>query len=109
MISYIDRDGNPLPDDWLPGYPQWLRDAVARERDWYPTDRRVGSTQIGDVRVSTIWGGLDCGGGRIFETQIFGGPHDLDRCMYVTEEQAMRGHLATVDNLRAGKEPWASR
>ena len=48
-------------------------------------DRHVGTDMIGDVRISTVFLGMDHGFGRepvLFETMIFGGKHDgyQDRC-----------------------------
>ena len=42
----------------------------------------------------------------IFETMVFGGEHDQQLRRYCTEESAMRGHLETVDRLRAGRSPF---
>jgi hypothetical protein len=42
-----------------------------------------------------------------FADAIFGGKWDGQYDLYSTEEAAMRGHLAAVDALRAGKAPFA--
>lgn len=58
-------------------------------------NRRVAETFVNDVRVSTVFLGLDHGfGGRplLFETMIFGGPHDefCERCS--TWDEAVQQH-----------------
>jgi hypothetical protein len=59
------------------------------------SNRRVAETKRGDVRVSTVFLGLDHSFGDgpplIFETMIFGGEHDewIDRCSTYDEAEAM--------------------
>jgi hypothetical protein len=107
-LKCFDRDGNPLPADWEFG-------AGAGKVSHWATDQRVGRTVVGDCIVSTVWlFGIDHGyrDGEppiIFETMIFGEPYHNDLRRYATEEQAMRGHLAAVDNLRAGRPPFTGR
>jgi len=92
MSNYfvLDKDRNVIPvDDVL----TWV--------DFYNThDRIVAQDNIGDVKVSTVFLGLDHGYGFltgeveppiVFETMIFGGKHDLyqNRCATWTEAEAM--------------------
>lgn len=63
---------------------------------WYETaDRHVANDTVGDVKVSTVFLGLDhnWGGGvpLLFETMIFGGPHDQyqERCSTWDEAEEM--------------------
>ena len=67
---------------------------------WFEIDpelsgRRIEATEIGDVRVSTVFLGLDHGWGEgppvLFETMIFGGEHDQwqDRCCTLDEAKLM--------------------
>lgn len=64
--------------------------------------RHVGDTQVSDdVRVSTVFLGLDhnyCDKGApiLFETMIFGGPHDQYQERYCTWDEAEAGHAAAV-------------
>ena len=63
----------------------WLKNA----------DRHVAKTKKGDVKVSTVFLGLDHGIGDppiLFETMIFGGDHDNDQWRYSTWEEAVQGH-----------------
>jgi hypothetical protein len=110
--DYFDRDGNPVPDDW------W--DKSKHGEQYYRLQshslaKRVGATDVGQLRVSTVWLGLDHGYLQgtpiIFETMVFDHRNDPmwdnELTRYATEEEAMRGHLETLDRLRAGKPPFA--
>lgn len=67
---------------------------------WFETaDRHVAQEERDGVRVSTVFLGLDhrFGGDGppiLFETMIFGGPHDEDQNRYCTWEEAEAGHVA---------------
>lgn len=103
MSDYYDRDGNPLPDNWM--------EATDRRSRW-ATGQRVARSVIGDITISTVWlMGIDHGFGDgapvIFETMTFGDPWNNEMARYSTEEEAMRGHLDVLDRLRAGKPPFA--
>lgn len=68
-------------------------------------NRRVGDTTIGDVRVSTVFlmidhGYSDEGPPILFETLIFGGPHDQEMWRYATRAEALAGHAAAVRLVR---------
>ncbi len=96
MSRYFDRKGNPMElMDW----------ALAFE----DSDRYIGDETIDGQRVSTVWLGLDHrfddGPPLIFETMIFGGPHDQYLERYSFEEAALAGHNRTVAALREGRDP----
>jgi len=61
---------------------------------------QVAWAEIGDVKISTIFLGLDhqLGDGPplLFETMILGGKHDQDQWRYHTWDEAMEGHKAAV-------------
>lgn len=61
--------------------------------------------ELGDVRVSTVFLGLDHGWGRgapeIFETMIFGGKHSESCWRYSTREEAIAGHRVALELARA--------
>lgn len=64
--------------------------------------RRVALTETADWRVSTVFIGLDhrfSGDGPplVFETMIFGGPHDEYQEHYSTWDEAKAGHEKAVD------------
>lgn len=102
-----DRNGLVIPDDW------YDESKYPRSKFRWGTQQRVGNTRIGEqFTVSTVWlYGIDHGYGDgspiLFETMMFGEPYGQELTRYATEEQAMRGHLATVDNLRQGWEPFS--
>ena len=62
----------------------------------YQRDKTVGRDQFGDVRVSTVFLGMDhsFNGGTpiLFETMIFGGEHDQYQERYCTWDEAEKGH-----------------
>ena len=81
---YYDRQGNPITaQQWIP-----LLDGGDYQR--------VALTERDDIRVSTVYLGLnhawDDGPPLIFETMIFGGPHDEQQWRYSTEAEAIEGH-----------------
>ena len=63
--------------------------------------RRVKETLFGDIRVSTVFLGLDhaygSGPPMLFETMIFGGEHDEYQERYSIYEEAEKGHEKVVN------------
>lgn len=103
MSRYYDRQGNPLPDPHV-DMEAWIREwaSLFEDEDY----RRVALTEIGDVRISTVWLGIDHnfwgqGPPLIFETMVFGGPLDEEQERYSTEAQALAGHDQMVAKVRA--------
>jgi hypothetical protein len=99
MQLFFDRQGKPLTIEEA--------ESLLGDLEY----KRVGIDYVGDVRVSTVWLGIDHGFGRegppiIFETMVFGGDHDQDCDRYCTEEQALAGHRRVVANLTAGRKPF---
>jgi hypothetical protein len=89
--DWYDLDGNPIDAD-----EYWLM---------WQQERHIARTQIGDVEVSTVWLGLNHrflgdGAPLIFETMIFGGPHDQWQWRYPTREAALAGHDQAVALVR---------
>lgn len=74
-------------------------------------DRRVAQDVVGDVRVSTVFLGIDHrfldtkGPPLVFETMVFGGPLDQEQLRYSTWEEAERGHAAMVDRATKRTSP----
>jgi hypothetical protein len=71
--------------------------------EWFENDahRRVGLTITANgSRVSTVFLGLDHAFGSgppvLFETMIFGGPHDGYQARYTTWDEAEAGHARAV-------------
>jgi hypothetical protein len=70
------------------------------------SNRTVAKTTIGDVKISTVFLGIDHGyGGNPlwFETMVFGGPLDEEMERYETWGEAAVGHEKMVARVRAGK------
>lgn len=91
----LGEDGEPKPTD-LMTWAVWFRDV----------DRHVADERIGDVRVSTVFIGLDHNFGRLgppilWESMVFGGPLDGEMARYTTREDARAGHARLVGRVRA--------
>ena len=72
---------------------------------WFETaDRKVSKTKIGNVRVSTVFLGLDHNFGEgeplLFETRVFGGKLNEEMERYATWEQAEEGHKTMVAKVK---------
>jgi hypothetical protein len=84
MSAYYDRQGQPI------GLMQWMK--LFEDREY----QRVALDEYGEIRVSTVWLGLDHNWGNgakaIFETMVFGGKHDEEQWRYATEAEARAGH-----------------
>lgn len=92
MIGYYDRDGNAV--DQAVGVT-------------FFADNRVAFDKISaDVEVSTVHLVIDHSHGQgppvIFETMVFGGPHDQTCERYSTLDEAKAGHRAVVERVRGG-------
>lgn len=82
-------------------------------REWgrmwdQPDGRIVARDSVGEVRVSTVFLGVDhnMGTGRVllFETMTFGGDVDEWTWRYSTWDEAAAGHERIVAALRAGTD-----
>jgi hypothetical protein len=95
---YILKDGEPVLEPDLMTWAKWYENHEAR---------RVALTQIGDVKVSTVFLGIDHAFGEgapvLFETMIFGGEHDEYTNRYCTLEEAMIGHERAVAMVKPVK------
>lgn len=90
--KYVLVDRKPVPADLM----EWAK-FFERGDD----ARRVGHTTFDGGYVSTVFLGLDHrygapGDPLIFETMIFGGPHDGYQERYSTWDQAEAGHAEAV-------------
>lgn len=79
--------------------PVKVNDVIEWARD-LEKDRSVAQDTIGDVRISTVFIGIDHqwadGPPLLFETMIFGGKHDDYQERYATWQEAELGHTAAV-------------
>lgn len=75
-------------------------DLMEWARSFEKSDRHVAVDKIGEARVSTVFLGLDhsfgSGAPLLFETMIFGGPHDQEQWRYPTWDEAVAGHRRAV-------------
>src|SRR3990167_6729920 len=90
--KYILMAGQPVPCPDLATWAIWLDRSA---------DRLLQRDQIAGVVVSTGFLGLDhrYGGGGppvLWETMIFGGPHDQYQERYTSREDALEGHQKAV-------------
>lgn len=97
MIGWYDKDGIPITIE------EWGR--LNADRDYSQIDRTKildGVNPSSAFDVSTVWLGLDHGGGSgapvIFETMVFaeGSSMDVECRRYCTEAEAVAGHVEMV-------------
>ncbi len=88
MNQYILEGHDPKPIDDIMQWAKWYEKA----------DRIVEQTIIGDVKVSTVFLGVDHNYDNdgtppiLFETMIFGGKNDMYQERYCTWDEAVQGH-----------------
>jgi hypothetical protein len=89
----LNVNGDPEPCESLKEWAQWLE--TSDERRVVARDEQEG------VRVSTVFLGLDHAfGGSVpilFETMIFGGPHNDFQERYTSRTEALDGHRRAVE------------
>lgn len=68
-------------------------------------ERHVALDVVGDVKVSTVFLGLDHsfahGAPVLFETMVFGGPLDQEQERYATRDEARAGHAAMLERVKS--------
>ena len=94
MDDFYKLDGKTVIPCNLLEWAQWLEKA----------DRIVKKTTIGEIKISTVFLGLDHnysdeGPPLLFETLVFGGPLDGEMNRYWTWEQAEEGHREMVESV----------
>ena len=92
--KYILVDGEPVMEPDLMRWAQWFEESG--------DERIIEQTELGEVRVSTVFLGLDHRFGEglnpiLWETMIFGGPHDGYQERFASREDAVLGHKIAVD------------
>ena len=76
-----------------------VKDVIEWAQQFEGMNRRVEITEVGKVKVSTVFLGLDHGFGgtpQWFETMVFGGKLDQEQERYGTWDEAEAGHRAMV-------------
>lgn len=93
----LNENGLPIPCEDLMEWARWMQFS----------DRKVAFDIIGNVKVSTVFLGLDHsfslledGIPVLYETMIFGGKHDQYQERYSTPEEALIGHEVAVKLVR---------
>ncbi len=93
MINYILNGHEVVGEPDVLAWGKWFESA----------DRAVDKTEKDDVKVSTVFLGLDHNfeGGvpLLFETMVFGGSLDQDMERYSTWEEAERGHKEMCEKV----------
>ncbi len=92
-MKYILDGHKPVPCNDVLKWAAWFEKA----------DRIVKKTKIDDVRISTIFLGIDHRFGKgaplLFETMIFGRIFDQKMWRYSTWEEAEKGHQKAVEEV----------
>lgn len=95
----LNEHGEPVPCEDLLEWARWLETNRAQ--------RVVKKDEIDGSRVSTVFLGLDHSFGDgppvIFETLVFDGPMDGEMDRYSTRIEALIGHAAMVERVRAAQ------
>lgn len=97
---YILKGHEPVPVGLLT-WAKWFEEK--------PSRRKVRVTTLGDVRVSTVFLGLDHGFSMdpnakpiLFETLVFGGRFDGEMDRYASWDEAVKGHHRMVRKIKEG-------
>lgn len=102
--QYILKGREAVPCDDLLEWGKWFENREAR---------KIAADTVDDVRVSTVFLGLDHAFGDgpplLFETMVFGGPHDQWQDRYSTYDEAEAGHKRVLDAVREGQDPELTR
>lgn len=104
---WIEADGVAHPLTCLPGETD--EDAIRRWGNWMQSmsNRRIALDEIGNIRVSTVFLGVDHDfGGKgppiLYETMVFGGTDETERDQwrYSTRSEAEAGHAQALASVR---------
>jgi hypothetical protein len=90
-LYILDENGNPQPESDTLAWGRWSQSH----------SRQIAMDFEGNVRVSTVFLGVDhrmFGGGLpiLWETMIFGGRHDQYQERYTTRAEAEAGHARAL-------------
>lgn len=92
----LDENGEPVECD---DRAQWGRE--------YRKERHLGDDMVGEIRVSTVFLGLDHGwdGGPpvLWETMVFGGQSDMYQERYTSRADALAGHARILEAVKSGE------
>lgn len=97
----LDDNNQPVYTDDVLVWGRWFEEASKTRR------RVVGYDKVGSVSVSTVFLGLDQNFGLtdetpiLYETMVFNGPLDQEMDRYATWDEALAGHQAMVERVKA--------
>jgi hypothetical protein len=95
MFAILNEQHKVVPTFDILYWEQWFEEIE---------NRRVAETHVGDVKISTVFLGIDHGFHRKhlwFETMVFGGDYDGYQRRYETWNEAASGHKKVVHLVRA--------
>ncbi len=98
MISHYILDGKQVVRVGLTRWANWME-------EFYPQGCRVAEDWVGEVRISTVFLGVDYnffgeGPPVVFESMIFQGPLNHEMQRYCTWEEAENGHKEMVAKVK---------
>ena len=97
----LDEKGNPIEEPDILKWGEWFEKIEHRRVAVYITPS--------DVIISTVFLGLDHSFGEgapvLWETMIFGGPHDQYQDRYTSLAAAIEGHDQAVALAKEGERP----
>ena len=98
MGKYYILEGHKVVETALLTWAKWFEG----------TEHHMADENVGDIRVSTAFLGLDHSFGYgpplFFETMVFGGSLDQEQDRYTTWEEAEAGHKAMVKRVKEAIE-----
>ncbi len=104
MHYILDDAGNPQREEDTLAWARWMKDA----------NRILVQTPTPEGMVSTVFLGTDHNylttyPPVLWETMVFGGPHDGSQWRYTTRQDALNGHRVTVNIVTTNSAPDARR
>ena len=96
----LDLERNPIKEPNIMKWGRWFK----------KNERHIGDTKIGDIRISTVFLGLDHqfdiqpGSPVLWETMVFGGELDGEMERYTSLESAKYGHNKMVERVKESVE-----
>lgn len=103
------KDGTVTSTTDLIAWAKWYEvNSPTDEAGWLDSPRRVANDVVGEATVSTVFLSLDhnfsgIGPPILWETMIFGGPHDNYQERYASEDAAKEHHQEIVNRLKNGE------
>ncbi len=96
----LDEQNWPVYTDDVLVWGRWFEEATKTRR------RVVGNEKVNGITVSTVFLGIDQSYGDgslpiLFETMVFDGPLDGEMDRYATWDEALAGHQAMVERVKA--------